>query len=582
MWLLVVLLLLLQAAPCAGIWKRFDLVRWSGVSGSDWGRPYQKISSLSGGGPPLQNASYFGGAVSNVGDLDGDGVEDIMVGAWGETSPDYNPLRAVQVNAGAAYVLFMHANATVREWTRIGSSSTAGAPPLFYYDRFGYAIANLGDLDGDGIPDVAVSAPGLVTSVVFVLFMQADGNPREFMTIRGFYSAANIPTNTTESEISRQNSTYTMNPTDLQMTYMMGFGRSLCAIGDLDGDGVTELAIGSESPSDGRQAVYVMFLRSDGTVKAWTKLASAVNGIPEMVNFNQFGSAVVPIGDINNDNITDIAVGAQYGTDGVDGRPRSGVVYVIMLNRNGTAQETHRISALSQEGLVSNGALPLISDDNCGASLANVGDMNRDAYASQRPTVPRLGTDVNGLDIRRSIEDIIMGCPQTDTSTLPGRLFALFLDEFGGHKGYRELPHPKRDFQKKYQTFPRLAAEDSFGSSLATYSDVDDNGLVDLIVGAWGDDDGAADAGAVYILFLRRRRWHSFVSDHFMYLFSIFFPISFFCCCCLSGCSFFCWHYRRKPDLVELAVKQSNISIGKNRERKRQKIAIASEDDYPT
>jgi len=503
------------------------------------------------------------------------------VGAWGETSPIVTSIYPTALNAGAAYVLFMNSNATVREYTRLSSRSHAGMPPLYYYDRFGMATAVLGDLAQDGTTAVAVGAPGRITSVVFILFLESDGSPRSYMTIRGYYGSNRVPENVTAEEFyNAGNRTYTMNPTDLPMDYRMGFGRSLAAM-DIDSDGVMDLAIGTEAQSSGQNAVYIMFLERDGRVKAWTELSSATGGVPSMKAHNQFGSSVVSVGDLDRDNVTDIAVGAMYESDGIDGRPRSGVVYILFMNENGTAREVHKISALSHEGKVSNGAIPLVSNDNCGAALTNVGDMNKDAYASQRPWIKRTGT--NGLDVRQSVQDIVMGCPQMDTRKLPGRLFVLFLDELGGHKGYRELPHPKRDLAQPYATFPKLPMESELGCSLATYSDVDDNDLVDLIVGSKGDDDGGTDTGAIYIMFLRRRRWHSFVSDHFMYLFSIFFPISFCCCCCITSCIYFFWYYRRKPDLVELAVKSSNIEIGKKRERKRQKIVIASpEDEYPT
>ena len=75
-----VLILVFELIPVIGIWKRFDLVRndptkWD----SGWGRSYQKISPTSGGGPKLNDSSYFGSAVSNLGDLDGDGVEVITI-----------------------------------------------------------------------------------------------------------------------------------------------------------------------------------------------------------------------------------------------------------------------------------------------------------------------------------------------------------------------------------------------------------------------------------------------------------------------------------------------------------------------
>ena len=50
-----------------------------------------------------------------------------------------------------------------------------------------------------------------------------------------------------------------------------------------------------------------------------------------------------------------------------------------------------------------------------------------------------------------------------------------------------------------------LDADDHFGAALAGIGDMDDNGVPDLAVGAPGDDDGGADQGAVWILFMEER-----------------------------------------------------------------------------
>lgn len=605
----IITLILSYLAGCSGIWKRFDLCRWGDKRGCSSNKPWSKITSNDGGGPPLARGAQFGSAVANMGDLDGDGIEDIMVGAMGENV--YNSTGGLISTAGSAYVLFMTEEGTVKNYTHLTQTSqgqsSPGMPQLYYKDRFGYSIANIGDIDGDGINDVLVGAPGDVTAVTFVLFMQADGHPRDYMTIRGYYNpkeptsmptrmpigsddgddSLGVPTGQPTSGPTLANpNPYTINPRDLRMVYRMNFGVSVAGIGD------KRVAI-STYPPDTASSVFIFRLDAAAIVQSWTELKSETyNGLSVPTGF-LFGSSVTTIGDINLDGTVDLAIGAKYGSDSAgDGRKEAGVVFIAQMNADDTVQKMTMVSANSEAGNkeVENAVIPLKKYDFCASSIISVGDINKDDYASQRPHLTR---EKAGLDERQSVEDIIMGCPQFDSSGhVPGgggRLFVVFLDEHGGHKGYRELPHPKRDIPKKneagnkrYDTAPKLKSRDSFGRSLARYGDMDNNGLFDLIVGAPGDDDGEVDSGAVYILYLRRRRWHSFVSDHFMYLFSIFFPISFCCCCCFLSCVYFFWYYRRKPDLVELAVKSSNIEIGKKRERKRQKIVIASaEDEYP-
>ncbi len=77
------------------------------------------------------------------------------------------------------------------------------------------------------------------------------------------------------------------------------FGSSVTALGDVDGDGVGDMAVGaSGDDTDGayRGAVYVLRLNTDGTIKSSTKLASGTNGGPTLANSDFFGQSVTALG----------------------------------------------------------------------------------------------------------------------------------------------------------------------------------------------------------------------------------------------------------------------------------------------
>ncbi len=159
-------------------------------------------------------------------------------------------------------------------------------------DAFGSALANIGDLDGDGVADLAVGASsdavgGYSTGAVHILFMNPNATVK---------SSANITSGTGGGPVLDTGSE---------------FGHSLTNLGDLDGDGVPELAVGAHLDDTGVTdggAVHILFLRSDGTAKSSTKIASGVGGAPTLVSSDKFGSSVTSVGDLDGDGVADLAL----------------------------------------------------------------------------------------------------------------------------------------------------------------------------------------------------------------------------------------------------------------------------------
>ena len=123
---------------------------------------------------------FFGHDVEIIGDLDGDGVIDIAVGA-----PYDNDGGQSQ---GAVYILFLNSDGTVKDSQKISSTEGNFRQNLQPSDIFGFSLTNLSDLDGDGITDIAVGSPhryyyDAESSPLHILLLEKDGKVKSFETL---------------------------------------------------------------------------------------------------------------------------------------------------------------------------------------------------------------------------------------------------------------------------------------------------------------------------------------------------------------------------------------------------------------
>ena len=209
--------------------------------------------------PRAQARAFFGTALAGVGDINGDGVPDLAVGA---------PYQDVEERADeGAVVIFSGADGT-----RLRTLRNPRPQTIVY---FGLALARVGDVNDDGVPDLAVGAPGQV-----VVFSGADGTRLHALQAPSPQLGAN-------------------------------FGAALARVGDVNGDGVLDLAVGAPYQDVAGEVVccnqgqVVIFSGADGT-----RLHTLRNPRPQ--DGANFGSVLAGLGDVNGDGVPDLAVGAPF------------------------------------------------------------------------------------------------------------------------------------------------------------------------------------------------------------------------------------------------------------------------------
>ena len=403
---------------------------------------FTKISSTTGNlSETISDSDNFGVAMDSLGDLNNDGINDIVVGANRDDDGG--------TDKGAVYILFLNDDGTVESEQKISAIHGNFNGTLNPQDVFGTAVSSIGDLNNDGVNDIAVGAEydgeaGYWSGAVWILFLNSDGTVQSHTKINETYLGIDIEGSPT-------------------------FGSSIANIGDINGDGIIDLAVGSRRDEDGgsrRGAVWILFLDEDGSVQAHQKISQTQGSLGYDIDFEDyFGCDVKNIGDLNADGINDIAVGA-YKDD--DGDTNTGAFYILFLNPDGTVLNSQKIS--SSEGSLnselSNGAY-------FGISVSPAGDLDGDC-----------------------IMDLIVGAAKQETiNGDSGSAFILYLNPDGTVKSEQEISPGLLGFDTD------LSSGDLFGRSVAFIGELND--VKTLTIGASKDDDGGTDRGAVWTLKLK-------------------------------------------------------------------------------
>ena len=273
--------------------------------------------------PDLKKAANFGRAVAGVGDVNNDNVPDFLVGAPGDVMAVVTKKGKKKGMEGQAYVFTTQPSLLMT----LDTSTQKGA-------RFGYSLAGVGDVTGDGVPDFLV------------------GTPWQKVTNKLYQGKAYVFSGTGENQPA-----LTLNNPD-ESQAVAYFGQAVAGVGDVNGDGVPDLLVGApfqdvDGYSD--QGRVFVFSGSDGIL-----LKTLDNPTPQAGAY--FGQAVAGAGYVNDDTVPDFLVGAPF--QDVEGNSDQGQVFVFS-GSDGSLLETLDNPAPQEKAWF-------------GSSVAMLGDVNDD------------------------------------------------------------------------------------------------------------------------------------------------------------------------------------------------------------
>jgi hypothetical protein len=360
-------------------------------------------------------------------------------------------------------------------------------------DLLGFAASSkAGDLNGDGVMDLIVTAQNraegaLNTGAAYVVFGQADGDYGSLTNGIRVIDAATLTPDQGLTVISKGHG-------DL-------FGSVTMGLGDINGDGVDDYAIGSSASDLGglnTGSLYVFFGRADGIY------GDLVDGrrVIDIANFGEssgfvvvgdtnddrLGTSAASLGDINGDGINDLIVGAQNGDDVASNAGEAYVMYGRADGSFGTVfngRQTIDTTSLSpSQGFILQGVRAQ-GVATAGSGVSNAGDMNGDG-----------------------IDDIIVGSSGQLLNTWSGASAAYVIygksdGSYGATVSGRQVLRLANLTASEGFSITADAVGDGVGYSVASAGDVNGDGLDDLVIGAPGNDVGGSTAGAAYVIFGR-------------------------------------------------------------------------------
>jgi hypothetical protein len=424
-------------------------------------------------GPPDTD---LGSSVAGIADLNADGVPEVLVGMPRTTTPNGAFSGRVRVYSGA-YLIHGTPPDVIYEWDGDLGQSVG----------FGETLAAGGDVDADGVPDIAVGATGddhggismdcgsvrvfsgatgstlatfyggghkgMGASVAFVGDVNADGYEDVAGGENCFCAGPSFPGRLTvwSGEWIARTAAGQVPLSPMVLHVETGaaagdrFGTAVAAAGDLDGDGAADFAVGASHGGPALGGYVTVYSGASGAVLATLAGAHA---------YDFFGSTLARAGDVDGDGWPDLAIGA-WGTDlGASGVNTNYGTVAVLSGEWVASTSQGQPPQTAQFVLQVDGTTP---GDGLGSALASVGDL-----------------DLDGAP------ELALGASQSASGTISGPGFVELVSGRTGALLYRKFGD---------------VLGDGFGSALAAAGDLDGDSVADVLAGAPASTSGGPYSG---------------------------------------------------------------------------------------